>query len=99
MQGRNCYSQFKKVIKLEGSNRLEEEEHKAFYEAFLSQLRNGEVTLEVWSQFVQLTSEEHHVVMCGSREAFNHKFNGPQATHYYNTNKEILSTICECYLL
>jgi hypothetical protein len=48
---RTIYDQFKIVIKLEGSNRLENDEHKPFLEQLFNNLRNGEVTDQQWETF------------------------------------------------
>jgi ATP-dependent exoDNAse (exonuclease V) alpha subunit len=81
---------FKYGITLEGSNRLENNEHKPFFESFLNNLRNGNVTYEQFQQINSLTSEEFHVRRLQSHEEFKRRFYGPNSTWYFNTNEEIL---------
>jgi hypothetical protein len=85
------HSYFPFAINLEVSNRLVDDEHKPFFEGFLSNLRNGVVTFEQFQEFNRLTSEQHHLqTLGGNYEEFRKKFHGPTSTWYFNSNENIM---------
>jgi len=75
---------------LTGSNRLENNDQKDFFEAFLLSVRNGTVTKDQWLHFSAFTSPQAHINRLGSQAAFDEAFYSPSSTHYYCTNAEIL---------